>query len=117
MYLKLLNSVTFLCHEKIYAKILILGHTNREESQNFVYCSFNKNTSPHLLLQGDGTAFIFENQSEVFTLSFHCQNNFPLRKQKSDLDVGLAVGMDDDEYLRTLAVCTTIDAKVTELLH
>lgn len=53
--------------------------------------------------QGDGTAAIFQNQPDVFTLSFHCQNNFPLRKQKSDLDVGLAVGTDDKEYLNTLA--------------
>lgn len=53
--------------------------------------------------QGDGTAAIFQNQPDVFTLSFHCQNNFPLRKQKSDLDVGLAVGTDDKEYLNSLA--------------
>ncbi|XP_045123575.1 uncharacterized protein SYNPCC7002_A1628-like isoform X1 [Portunus trituberculatus] len=53
--------------------------------------------------QGDGTAAIFQDQPDVFTLSFHCQNNFPLRKQKSDLDVGLAVGTNDKEYLNTLA--------------
>ncbi|XP_050736510.1 uncharacterized protein SYNPCC7002_A1628-like isoform X3 [Eriocheir sinensis] len=53
--------------------------------------------------QGDGTAFIFENHPDVYTLSFHCQNNFPLRKQKSDLDVGLAVGTGDKDYLNTLA--------------
>ena len=33
----------------------------------------------------------------------HCQKNFPFRKQESDLDVGLAVGLEDDDYLRTLA--------------
>ncbi|MDJ0733083.1 MAG: histone deacetylase [Nostocaceae cyanobacterium] len=53
--------------------------------------------------QGDGTAFIFQADKSVFTFSMHCEVNFPGTKQKSDLDVPLAVGMEDDEYLQTLA--------------
>ncbi|MBF2063928.1 MAG: histone deacetylase [Calothrix sp. C42_A2020_038] len=53
--------------------------------------------------QGDGTAFIFQDDDSVFTFSMHCDVNFPGTKQKSDLDVPLPVGMEDDEYLRTLA--------------
>jgi len=53
--------------------------------------------------QGDGTAFIFQNDKSVFTFSMHCEVNFPGTKQKSDLDVPLPVGMDDDAYLQTLA--------------
>ncbi|MCY7331520.1 MAG: histone deacetylase [Pseudanabaena sp. CAN_BIN31] len=53
--------------------------------------------------QGDGTALIFQNQPNVFTFSMHCQINFPSIKQISDRDVPLAEGMEDDEYLRTLA--------------
>lgn len=53
--------------------------------------------------QGDGTAFIFQNDSSVFTFSMHCEVNFPGTKQKSDLDVPLPVGMEDDAYLQTLA--------------
>ena len=53
--------------------------------------------------QGDGTAFIFQDDSSVFTFSMHCEINFPGTKQKSDLDVPLPVGMDDDAYLQTLA--------------
>lgn len=53
--------------------------------------------------QGDGTAFIFQNDSSVFTFSMHCEVNFPGTKQTSDLDVALPVGMDDDAYLQTLA--------------
>jgi acetoin utilization deacetylase AcuC-like enzyme len=53
--------------------------------------------------QGDGTAAIFTNDPSVFTLSLHCGDNFPFRKQSSDLDVELPVGMEDDAYLRTLA--------------
>jgi acetoin utilization deacetylase AcuC-like enzyme len=53
--------------------------------------------------QGDGTAFIFQNDSSVFTFSMHCAINFPSTKQKSDLDVPLAAGMEDDDYLQTLA--------------
>ncbi|MGK7920276.1 MAG: histone deacetylase [Trichodesmium sp.] len=53
--------------------------------------------------QGDGTAWIFQNDETVFTFSMHCGINFPSRKQISDLDVPLAEGMDDDRYLQTLA--------------
>lgn len=52
--------------------------------------------------QGDGTAVIFEDDPSVFTFSMHCEVNFPGTKQKSDLDVPLPVGMEDDEYLQTL---------------
>jgi len=53
--------------------------------------------------QGDGTAFIFQNDNSVFTFSMHCEVNFPSTKQKSDLDVPLPVGMEDDDYLQILA--------------
>lgn len=53
--------------------------------------------------QGDGTAFIFQNDPTVFTFSMHCEVNFPGTKQTSDLDVPLPVGMEDEEYLQTLA--------------
>lgn len=54
--------------------------------------------------QGDGTAFIFQNDPDVFTFSMHCEVNFPGIKQQSDLDISLAEGMEDDEYLQTLAL-------------
>lgn len=53
--------------------------------------------------QGDGSAAIFAGDPTVFTLSVHCQKNFPFRKQQSDLDVPLAEGLGDDTYLRVLA--------------
>ncbi|MCP6757879.1 MAG: histone deacetylase [Fischerella sp. CENA71] len=53
--------------------------------------------------QGDGTAFVFQDDDSVFTFSMHCEVNFPSTKQKSDLDVPLPIGMEDDEYLQTLA--------------
>jgi len=53
--------------------------------------------------QGDGTAFIFQNDDSVFTFSMHCEVNFPGTKQTSDLDVPLPVGMEDQAYLETLA--------------
>lgn len=52
--------------------------------------------------QGDGNAIIFQGDDHVFTFSMHCEKNFPLRKQTSDLDVPLPIGMEDDEYLQTL---------------
>ncbi|QLE55142.1 histone deacetylase [Nostoc sp. TCL26-01] len=53
--------------------------------------------------QGDGTAFIFQDDESVFTFSMHCEVNFPGTKQTSDLDVSLPIGMEDDAYLQTLA--------------
>ena len=52
--------------------------------------------------QGNGTAGIFAGDAEVFTLSFHQENNYPMPKPPSTLDVGLADGTTDDEYLRRL---------------
>ena len=52
--------------------------------------------------QGDGTADIFRGDASVMTLSVHCKNNFPLRKQQSSLDVELDAGVGDEEYLRVL---------------
>jgi len=53
--------------------------------------------------QGDGTAYTFKNEPRVFTFSMHCEANFPYRKQTSDLDIPLPVGLDDDGYLQILA--------------
>ncbi|TCK85240.1 histone deacetylase family protein [Albibacterium bauzanense] len=53
--------------------------------------------------QGNGTAEIFESNSKVFTFSMHCQNNFPFKKEVSNLDVGLPDYTGDDEYLEVLA--------------
>lgn len=52
--------------------------------------------------QGDGTAAIFRGESNVFTLSIHCERNFPFRKQQSTLDVALQDGIEDAEYLAHL---------------
>ncbi len=54
-------------------------------------------------MQGDGTAFCFHGREDVFTLSVHAAGNFPARKQASHLDIGLADGTADDEYLRVVA--------------
>ena len=61
--------------------------------------------------QGDGTAFIFRNEEKVFTFSMHCEANFPGKKQISDLDVPLPIGLDDDGYLQILAF------HLNDLLH
>ena len=53
--------------------------------------------------QGDGTARIFEADERVFTLSLHCEKNWPRRKAQSDLDVGLPEGTHDADYLATLS--------------
>ena len=52
--------------------------------------------------QGDGTAEIFRHEPRVKTVSLHAQNNYPARKEESDLDVGLPDGMEDEAYLATL---------------
>ncbi|WP_439815761.1 histone deacetylase family protein [Zavarzinia sp. CC-PAN008] len=52
--------------------------------------------------QGDGTAALFADDPDVATLSLHAQANFPVRKQRSTLDVGLADGLGDSAYLEIL---------------
>lgn len=61
--------------------------------------------------QGNGTAAIFADDPEVFTLSLHGEKNYPLVKQQSTLDVALADGTESDEYLYALALhlATTLD--------
>lgn len=52
--------------------------------------------------QGDGTAFIFGDDPNVFTFSMHGAMNYPLFKQASSLDIELADNTGDEEYLDTL---------------
>jgi acetoin utilization deacetylase AcuC-like enzyme len=52
--------------------------------------------------QGNGTAAIFANDPDVFTVSLHQENNYPEPKPPSDLDVNLADGTGDEEYLELL---------------
>lgn len=54
--------------------------------------------------QGDGTAEIFGKEKQVFTFSMHGANNYPMQKEKSDLDIGLPDNTDDKHYLEVLDV-------------
>src|SRR4051812_30822598 len=49
--------------------------------------------------QGNGSAALFAGDDSVFTFSMHAAKNFPARKEASDLDIELADGTGDDEYL------------------
>ncbi|MEL6846806.1 MAG: histone deacetylase, partial [Bacteroidota bacterium] len=60
--------------------------------------------------QGNGTAEIFRNEARVFTFSMHCEANYPLQKEQSDLDIGLARGTQDEAYLSSLR--TTLPALI-----
>jgi acetoin utilization deacetylase AcuC-like enzyme len=53
--------------------------------------------------QGNGTAAIFAGDPTVFTLSIHCLGNYPYVKERSDLDLALADGAGDAEYLAALS--------------
>ena len=57
--------------------------------------------------QGNGTASILQNDDSIFTLSIHGENNFPFKKEESDLDLGLEDGCEDDAYLH--ALCQSLD--------
>ena len=52
--------------------------------------------------QGNGTAAIFAGDPTVFTLSVHGRGNYPFVKERSDLDLELADGTGDDEYLQAV---------------
>ncbi|HTQ98242.1 MAG TPA: histone deacetylase [Candidatus Acidoferrum sp.] len=51
---------------------------------------------------GNGTAAIFAEDKSVFTLSIHQLNNYPAHKPPSDLDLNMADGVEDEEYLGAL---------------
>jgi acetoin utilization deacetylase AcuC-like enzyme len=52
--------------------------------------------------QGNGMAKLFEDEPRVFTFSMHGAHNYPFHKETSDLDVPLADGVGDEEYLALL---------------
>lgn len=72
------------------------------------YHLLNSNKAKRILVvdldvhQGNGTASIFSNDDRVFTFSMHGANNYPLRKEKSDLDIALPDHVDDAYYLKEL---------------
>jgi acetoin utilization deacetylase AcuC-like enzyme len=94
-------------------------HAYRDTGSGF--CVFNdsaiaaralqKEVSPSLKVavidldvhQGNGTAAILQNDASIFTLSIHGENNFPFKKEQSDLDIGLADGCNDEVYLHSLS--------------
>jgi len=49
--------------------------------------------------QGDGTASIFASDPNVRTFSLHAERAFPLRKQRSDVDISLPPETGDRDYL------------------
>ena len=51
---------------------------------------------------GNGTAAIFNGDSSVFTISIHQLNNYPAHKPPSSMDLNMADGIGDDEYLAAL---------------
>lgn len=52
--------------------------------------------------QGNGTAAILVNDSSIFTLSIHGENNFPFTKEMSDFDIGLPDQTGDQAYMSAL---------------
>lgn len=92
-------------------KVLIVDLDVHQVDQHVKYticlCSesissfFNIISNIFFIRKGDGTAFIFKEEPRVFTFSVHCGKNFPLRKQQSDLDISVEVGLEDKEYLST----------------
>jgi acetoin utilization deacetylase AcuC-like enzyme len=51
---------------------------------------------------GNGTAFVFESDPQVFTFSMHQQHNYPMWKPKGSLDIGLPDETGDSRFLREL---------------
>ena len=57
--------------------------------------------------QGDGTATILAPDEHIFTVSVHCEVNFPFRKMESDKDIALAKGASDIDFLGAVAEAIT----------
>lgn len=52
--------------------------------------------------QGDGTARIMAGRDDIITFSIHADKNFPVKKARSTLDIGLPDGTGDADYLAAL---------------
>lgn len=52
--------------------------------------------------QGDGTASLTAAREDILTFSVHAEKNFPVRKARSNIDVGLPDGTTDDGYMAVL---------------
>jgi acetoin utilization deacetylase AcuC-like enzyme len=52
--------------------------------------------------QGNGTASLLVNEDQIFTFSMHGENNYPMQKEISDIDVPLKDGISNKEYLYVL---------------
>ncbi|WP_091978478.1 histone deacetylase [Methylobacterium sp. 13MFTsu3.1M2] len=68
--------------------------------------------------QGDGTADCLALRPDLFTLSIHCENNYPAQKIAGDLDIGLPDRLDDAGYLDVLRarLPTLLDAFAPDLV-
>ncbi|MEM7687821.1 MAG: histone deacetylase [Pseudomonadota bacterium] len=53
--------------------------------------------------QGDGTASLTAGREDIMTISLHAEKNFPVRKARSTIDIGLPDGIDDEAYMAVLA--------------
>lgn len=63
--------------------------------------------------QGNGNAAIFQEEPRVFTFSMHGEKNYPLRKEISNLDIGLPDKIEDQAYLKILT--ENLDKVITEV--
>ena len=67
--------------------------------------------------QGDGTADLLGGDPDAFTLSLHGARNYPFQRIPSDLDVDLATGSGDADYLEALdhALDTALERSQPEI--
>ncbi|MFT7344173.1 MAG: acetoin utilization deacetylase AcuC-like enzyme [Lentimonas sp.] len=81
----------------MYNDIAIAAHylLNKNKAQNVLIIDLDVH-------QGNGTAQIFKENANVFTFSMHGKDNYPMRKEISDLDIELPINTKDDEYLAEL---------------
>ena len=57
--------------------------------------------------QGDGTAVCAQDDHNIFSLSIHCEKNFPPRKQQSDWDIGLEKHLSDQAFIDQMELTFT----------
>ena len=68
--------------------------------------------------QGDGTAALCAGREGIATFSIHAEKNFPVRKAVSTVDVALADGTGDRDYLQALeeSLVPLLDSFAPELI-
>eukprot|EP00916_Digyalum_oweni_P004124 GHVL01007311.1.p1 GENE.GHVL01007311.1~~GHVL01007311.1.p1 ORF type:complete len:264 (+),score=82.41 GHVL01007311.1:253-1044(+) len=104
-------AITSLIYNKILKNILIIDlDVHQGDGTAQIINNFYNNTNNHIyennvynnIYENNVYNNIYENNNNIYTVSFHCKDNYPWPKISSYLDISFNSGDDDNIYLKKL---------------